>query len=79
MASKGDPIAGSGSFPNSYGRKPVKEAFSLNEKKDVPLYMRRSAYDNMKEIESGEFKGSPVLHNDRVMKNKSDYTQRGEK
>jgi hypothetical protein len=77
--SKGDPISGSGSFADSFGRKPVKEAFSLAEKKDLPLYMRRSAYDNIKEIEKGEFKGSPVQYNDRVMKNKSDYTQRGEK
>lgn len=79
MAKKGDLIAGSGSLPDSFGRNPVKDKFSLTEKKDVPLYMRRSAYDNMKEIVSGEFKGSPVQHNDRVMKNKSDYTQRGDK
>lgn len=79
MGNKSDLIGGSGSLPNSFGIKQVKESFSLNERKDVPLYMRRSAYDNMKEIVSGEFKGSPVQHNDRVMKNKSDYTQRGDK
>ena len=79
MAKNSDLIGGSGSLPNSFGRKPVTDKFSLAEKKDVPLYMRRSAYDNMKEIVGGEFKGSPVQHNDRVMKNKSDYTQRGDK
>ncbi|MES1986481.1 MAG: hypothetical protein V4440_00360 [Pseudomonadota bacterium] len=76
---KGDKISGSGSFSDSFGRKPVKEKFSVNEAKDLPLYMRSSSYGNIKPLESGAFKGSPVQHNDQVMKNKSDYTQRGDK
>ncbi len=62
---------------DSFGRNPVKETISVDERKDVPLYMLRSSYDNMKEIVKDPFKGSPVKNNDKVVKNKSDYTQRG--
>ncbi len=62
---------------DSFGRNPVKETISVDERKDVPLYMLRSSYDNMKEIVKDPFKGSPVQNNDKVVKNKSDYTQRG--
>ena len=65
---------------DSFGRKPVKEKINVDAKKDMPLYMRESAYNNVKEVVSSEFKGGdPVQNNDRVWKNKSDYTQRGDK
>ena len=52
---------------------------SLDQKKDVPLYMRESSYRNMNAIEHVKLKGSPVRGSDRMTKNKSDYTQRGDK
>lgn len=63
---------------SSFGHKPVKEAFSLDERKEVPLANRLSSYGNAKEIISVKLKGSPVRHSDKMTQNKSDYTQRGE-
>lgn len=49
---------------------------SVDEKKDMPLYMRESAYSNIKGLESVQLKG--VRNADLIRINKSDYTQRGE-
>ena len=61
---------------DNFGLKPVKEKFNLNEEQPTPLYMRNSSYGNHKEIVGMELKG--VLNADKVYRNKSDYTQRGE-
>ena len=53
--------------------KPVREEFSLNEKKDMPLYMKDSPFRNIKEMQEVKMKG--VLHTNMAYKNKSDYTK----
>ena len=62
---------------DSFAYKPVKESISLNEKTDLPLYMQASSYGNYKERISSGLTG--IKHGEKAMKNKSDYTQRGEK
>lgn len=64
---------------DSFGRKPVKEKFSVDEKQDLPLYMRASSYRPHNDVISVKLKGERVLHSDSMRQNKSDYTQRGEK
>lgn len=64
---------------NSFGHKPVKEKFSVDEKQDLPLYLRASSYRPHKEVISVKLKGERVLNSDRMTQNKSDYTQRGDK
>jgi len=76
---KGDVIAGSGSLPDSFGRNSVKERINVNERQELPLYMRASSYRPHKEVISVKMKGERVLHSDKMTQNKSDYTQRGEK
>ncbi len=56
--------------------KPVKEKFNLDEKQDVPLYKQAGSYNNYKERVDVEMRG---VKNGKVIINKSDYTQRGEK
>ena len=47
---KGDVIAGSGSLPDSFGRNSVKERINVNERQELPLYMRASSYRPHKEV-----------------------------
>ena len=61
---------------DNWGLKPVKEKFDVNEKQDVPLYKQGSSYNNYKERIVQGVKG--VKHEDKMIINKSDYTQRGE-
>ena len=61
---------------DGFGLKRPSESFSLNEKVDVPLYRRSGSYDNYKELQSVDMKG---VRNGKILINKSDYTQRGEK
>ena len=61
---------------DNFGLKPVKEAFSLVEKVDVPFYNLGTSYNNYKERVDIEMRG---VKNGKVVHNKSDYTQRGEK
>lgn len=56
---------------------PVTEKFNLDERKDLPLYLRSSSYGNFNPLEATKLRG--VKNSDKMMKNKSDYTQRGEK
>lgn len=61
----------------SFGLKPVKESFSLNEEHSVPIYKRASSYNNYKEMQDVTMKG--VTKHSTVIHDKSDYTQRGDK
>jgi len=60
---------------DDFGLKPVKEAFSLNEKTDVPLYKQETSYNNYKERVTQGVMG--VKNAEKMIINKSDYTQRG--
>lgn len=61
---------------DDFGLKRPNESFSLNEKTDVPLYKQPGSYNNYKERVDVEMRG---VKNGKVIHNKSDYTQRGEK
>lgn len=61
---------------DDFGLKSPSESFSLNEKTDVPLYKLASSYNNYKERVDVDMRG---VKNGKVIHNKSDYTQRGEK
>lgn len=55
---------------------PVKETINLNERIDLPLYKQAESYNNYKERVGVSLEG--VKHADKILHNKSDYTQRGE-
>ncbi len=61
---------------DDFGLKRPTESFSLDEKQCVPLYKQATSYNNYKERVDVEMRG---IKNGKVLIDKSDYTQRGEK
>lgn len=61
---------------DDFGLKRPKEAFSLEEKQCVPLYKQSGSYNNYKERVDVDMKS---VRNGKILIDKSDYTQRGDK
>ena len=72
MAIKGDVIGGSGSLPNDFGLKRVKETISLDGRKDTN-YTATIDTANLPNAQIG-VKLEGVKNADKIRINKSDYT-----
>lgn len=56
--------------------KPISGTINVNAQQEVPLYKQPESYNNYKPRIVDGVKG--VKHADKMIINKSDYTQRGE-
>ncbi len=56
--------------------KPIQGTINVDAQQEVPLYKQPESYNNYKPRIGVSLKG--VKHADKILLNKSDYTQRGD-